>query len=404
MTAPLLLLGKTLDAPDQAQRIEASGQPVFLVTRRARFDARYDLGVNQVLITELETDALAEVLDSIHEASPFSGVLSLTQPFLDLACQLGRRWSLPHLNPKAVALLPDKTAMRLRLSEHDELSVPHRLCRNVEDILNFHASLGRPVIVKPAKGNGSIGVTFVDSENRAKQAMARIEAVGDMALAELWLGGREFSVETFSLNKRHHLFAITEKIVDKNFIETGHLVPARLSTEEQARIWQQVQTFLDHVSLTDGPGHTEIKVDGSNVAVIESHNRFGGGQITKLMQLALGIDTTQVAAKWACGEGFAPTPNTRTAAAAVRFITLPQGRIRQISAPTEGQLGPESEMVEHTFKLGVGDFVPELAGNMQRAGYFIVKARTADAAFAEADRLESLFRIDVEPRDGMVNA
>ncbi|CDH18999.1 hypothetical protein XBKQ1_1800002 [Xenorhabdus bovienii str. kraussei Quebec] len=118
---------------------------------------------------------------------------------------------------------------------------------------------------------------------------------GGNTIIEEYISGDEFSVEAISLNSKHKILAITRKFInEKSLVEIGHVLPAELGKDEQDKIEKIVTKLLDHIGVKNGPTHTEVKRQGNNVYVIETHLRVGGDKIPLLLKNYSGIDLYNV--------------------------------------------------------------------------------------------------------------
>lgn len=153
-----------------------------------------------------------------------------------------------------------------------------------------------PIIVKPTDRSGSRGVTKLECSDGLESAIqnAIAQSFEKMALIEEFASGDEYSVECISFKGKHSLLQITKKYTSgaPHFIETGHLEPALLREELQAKIKDIVFKALDSLEITYGASHSEIKIaEDETIAIIEIGARMGGDFIgSHLVELSTGVD------------------------------------------------------------------------------------------------------------------
>lgn len=155
--------------------------------------------------------------------------------------------------------------------------------------------LSLPVIVKPTDRSGSRGITKVEEWG---QLIPAIRASVDnsfekKAIVEEYLTGPEYSCECISCQGTHHFLAVTQKYTTgaPHFIETGHLEPAPLTREQIEAIQKAVFAGLDALKVENGASHTEFKLEGNKVRIIEIGARMGGDCIgSDLVELSTGYD------------------------------------------------------------------------------------------------------------------
>lgn len=267
----------------------------------------------------------------------------------------------------------DKHLMRQCFAEYGDPSPKSIL---VDDALLEHAEdLELPVIVKPTDRSGSRGINYVEDAAELEDAIAHAREAGfsDAVLVEEYAQGQEYSVECISWNGKHTLLAITEKFTTgaPQYIETGHLEPARVDAKTAAQIKDVVFKALDHLEAAYGASHSELKVDeDGTIKIIEIGTRMGGDCIgSNLVELSTGYDFVNAVINVSLGEEPAAFDAESAArrAAAVRFIftQADEDALQQLKATCPDLLYYESEID------GSGQ---EITDSSTRHGYFIFHA------------------------------
>ena len=86
-------------------------------------------------------------------------------------------------------------------------------------------------------------------------------------------------------------------------MELGHHQPAPLPKEIWDKVVRAVSSGLTAIGVTYGPCHTEIKVIGGDVYLIEFNARPGGDHIwCPMVELSTGFDIFSAIAQAATGE------------------------------------------------------------------------------------------------------
>lgn len=165
-----------------------------------------------------------------------------------------------------------------------------------------------PVIVKPVAEGGKRGVSvaydkeqFDNAIQYAFQADQRHRGV----LVEAFLqGGMECSVESLSYHGSHQIIQVTQKISSgpPHCVELGHIQPAMIPAEIRGKIENAVAEVLKLTGIQNGPCHTEVKIIGNEVYLIELNARVGGDGISfPLTMLSTGYDYISETIKVAIG-------------------------------------------------------------------------------------------------------
>lgn len=104
---------------------------------------------------------------------------------------------------------------------------------------------------------------------------------------ETYIKGKEFSIESFSFNGRHYIYGITEKFINKDFIEIAHIVNIDIKGYLKEKIISFMLEVLNTLQIKDGAMHSEIIVDDAdNIHLVETQCRLGGDFIPFLYQIS----------------------------------------------------------------------------------------------------------------------
>ncbi|APG49410.1 ATP-grasp domain-containing protein [Phaeobacter porticola] len=282
-----------------------------------------------VVVTDYEDiDSSVALAQALHRKTPFDAVFSFAEYGFLTAAHIAEVLNLPsNCQVSTVQLTRNKRLMREALRASGIKDVPFARVRSAAEIADFVAHHGE-CIIKPAEGGGSEGVYLVDATTDISRALAHAVQVGrDELIAEAFIPGPEYSVETMSVEGAHRILAVTEKTTSgaPYFIESGHVQPAALSADDAARIGERVRVLLDAVGYRTGPAHTEVKLNDGAVHVIETQTRNGGDQIWELTLETTGADVFKETFAAVLGLDYsAPPPAAR--AMAIRYM-LAQDRV-----------------------------------------------------------------------------
>jgi biotin carboxylase len=364
-------------------KTRAMGAEAWHVQRPAEYSADTSAEADVTLLADYtDLDTFLPLAAGLHQGRPFDAVVAIAENALLPAAELTARLGLRGPSVDAVRVLVDKWAMRGRLAERGVCPVASALGATPEDIRRFGRRYGYPLITKPVAGTGSYGVTLVTGPDRADAAATGFAETGaSVFLMEEYLDGPEISVESFSFNGTHVVYALTDKLVGDGFIEIGHSVPGRHSDETYQTVSALISEFLDAVELHDGPSHVEVKLTARGPRVIEGHSRRGGDRINDLVNLVYGIDFEELMLSWALGRIDAPVERPPAkGGAAIRFLSAPQGRVTAIDGPADVRAQPE--VAELHVNYALGDHIGPVRWSLDRPGFVITTGDTTE----EADR------------------
>lgn len=333
-----------------------------------------------------------------HRLDPFDAVVTFTEYGLENTSRCAIDLGIPGNNLAAVLATRDKGRTRALLDEHGLSPVRHRVCTTLEEAHEFLAAAGgEPIVVKPHDGGLSEGVFIVETEAVLAQRWERSRAARPgPVLAEEFLSGPEFSVESLSVEGVHEIVMITEKVTTPlpRFVELGHQMPARLDTADRRRVTDLVTAFLDLVGQRTGPAHTEIRLTPAGPKLIESQTRVGGDQIWEMCELVTGVD--MMAETIAALTGVVPPSRTPVApAAAIRFFGYENLRVLDVSGLPEAEQAPGVVRVQ--CDLAAGRELGILVSSYHRQGYVLATGEDTGQAAGRAESARDLVEVKGEP-------
>lgn len=157
---------------------------------------------------------------------------------------------------------------------------------------HIFSTFPRPYVLKPVTGASKKGVNFVDDS--VKELLIPEDLKEAVFMAETFVDGKEYSVESMSYHRRHQVIQVTEKISTgaPHFVELEHHQPASLSADMAEKIRDLIPRILSSVDFSDGASHTEIKInEAGQVFLIEINPRGGGDMISNdLISLSTDYD------------------------------------------------------------------------------------------------------------------
>ena len=221
-----------------------------------------------------------------------NGVITCASDFAtEVSCWVAEQLGLNSNSYSTVLNIHDKSWVRQKTKALTSISQPLTESSSLES-LNIPVF---PCIVKPVHGNGKRGIWLVKSQDDFEELKNTVEYNKDEdALAEQFIIGKEYSVESLSYHGQHYVVQITEKISDgaPHFVELGHHQPADISVSQHEQMSTAVIDILKAVGYTNGASHIELKVtDVGEIYLIDLNPRGGGDYIsTHLVTLSTNCD------------------------------------------------------------------------------------------------------------------
>lgn len=393
----LLVIG---GRPDTVRKAKELGLSVVLVQHKEllTLDAARHADA-AILANYTHWPTIRPLIEAAHEVWSFSRSLSLADQGMEIVGRVNDLFGLVG-TPYAVShLFRDKLAMRQHLAEVGMEVVTADPVDGPDDIRAFGERQGYPVVVKPIDGTGSRGVVVIPDATdveRSWEAVARLRADREgiaryypvtRFMAEEYIDGEEYAVESFSFGGRHVIVGITERLA-AGVVEIGHAEPARMRPDDEAKLVDYVSSFLGAMGLRDGVACTEVKMSAKGPRIVESQDRAPGDRVMDLVELAYGFDMERYAVGWPFGlvpELLERPPARR--GAATRFLLADPGRVTSIDGLTEVQACPG--FVDLDIKVEVGGEVPRLADNFDRIGQLLATGADTEEAVRVCEDLTS---------------
>ncbi|MEO3756847.1 hypothetical protein ABGB19_00945 [Mycobacterium sp. B14F4] len=236
-----------------------------------------------------DRDRLVDRAVEAVDGTRFDGMLCLHDEAVELGALVARKLGLPFPGPEVVHRTVDKSAMRTRLDAVGLGSVAHGVV--VEGRVEWSGPVpASQLVLKPADGRASRGVTFHRSVHDLQTALDACPGAYDGYVAEERKLGREFSVESLIVRSGAAWHGVTAKTT-VGAVESGHLHPAPLEDFEWSRVVHAATACAEALGIDRGLLHTEVILDDAGAAhIVETHLRGGGDMILDLVRSATGLD------------------------------------------------------------------------------------------------------------------
>ena len=358
-------------------------------------------------IKDFAYPALEQAVLGSHLQKPIEALLCLIDIRLLEAAKLARTLGVDYLNLDSAILLRDKFLVRQRLAQRGIAQPAFALATTTQEIKDAVASLGLPVLIKPADGYGSQNVVVLQTPEDLDPMLSPVDIMlpsradyglgvkaNDRLLVERYMTGTFIGVDTFTLNGQHRFLGVNIKRMfpPPSFaIEGGCFFPR---VNEHAQLQQYVFSMLDAVGFDCGATHIELILTQAGPQLVEINPRLVGAKIARLVGFALNrsihADLIDLhLGVWPKGLD-EPYPHQ---VAVSRWFTSPvAGTIESMTAPTWSD--PNIKCVE--ILKQVGDRVTPAFENAARIGYVMTSGKDQLEAEVLAERYINDMDISVE--------
>jgi len=336
----------------------------------------------------------------LHRATPFSGVISFKEEWLELAAGIGELLNIPGNPVRPVILSRDKALFRQELRHSQLGNVPYQLINSATDLIRFQQRIDGPVILKPVKGAGSFGVRLIQPSALSTEAAcnALLQDVehewmrGSTAqyIAEAFMPGKEFSIEALSKDGQHQIVTITERriIAEDRFIGKGHIIPANLPASSIIRIHSAVIMMLNMIGQRFGASHTELKIHNNEIYIMETQTRTGGAQIWNLAEMTTGINLRQKAVCDLMDLSYEPA-SAVCKVAGVSYLHSNPGILEDII--DRDNLLRHDHIHEFQFKYNKGEYMKAIDDSLDRRGFVVVRGPDYPFVHQSLEKIDNNF-------------
>jgi biotin carboxylase len=350
------------------------------------------------LIDYQDVGLVTALARTLHEIEPFSHIFTQSEIGQLVVGHLNDVLGLPGNSYQTYRTLHDKFALRSLLNKEGIGPVDAAALTDAETLREFLARHGT-AIVKPTMASGSLGVRAVGPGDDPAEVWAWTQTFGTGAfMVEERLCGVEVSVESFTLDGRHTMVAVTQKDTGGGVIELGHVTPPLLPAAETEPLNDFIARVLDVAGVIEGTCHSEVILTVDGPRLIESHNRLGGDSIPKLVELTTGVDMEALTFRSALPDGTAQVQGENLGAAAICFLTAPAGQVVAVEGIEEAKA--VAGVAEVYVSAEPGGRVRPLVWSDDRCGHVIAEANNPADATRIARAAAASIRILTEPDAG----
>lgn len=324
----------------------------------------------------------------------FGAYEQLQEPLAEVREKLG----IEGMKPEVARRFRDKSDMKDVFRANGVPCAKHTLFETLDEARAFVKEVGYPIVIKPPSGAGAISTFRVDDEASLIESVSKSGArKGRPALAEEFIVGDEYSLETISINGHAvwhsltHYYPTPLEAVRNPWIQWCVVSPREVNDERYDDIRAAGTKALKVLGMETGLSHMEWfrRKDGS-IAISEVAARPPGAQITTLNSRAHDIDFVRAWAK-VMVDGTFEIP-TRKYAVGVAFLRgQGAGRIKAVHGLDEvaKEIGPLVVDV----KLPTPGAAP--AASYEGDGYVIVRHPETKVVMQALKKLISTVRVEL---------
>lgn len=330
--------------------------------------------------------ALKNKVDGVLTAATDFSVLTMSR----IAQEMG----LPGINYAAAKRIKNKAAVRKCLfdAKADDTGYSFEI-NSLEEASRILPQVKFPVMMKPCDGSGSRGASRVDgAEDFEKACQFAMEgSITHRAVAEPFVEGKEYGVESFVDNGEIHILGVMQKdmTLPPYYAELGHAIPSGLPIEIEEKIKTCVQKALVALGVNHGSVNMDLLLSESgDVHIVDVGARMGGNLIgSHIIPIGTGFDYMGNMIRAAVGDATDFTPMYESKPVATKLLALTPGIVKAL--PDFDKIANQYDVtIEH--HLHVGDTINEYHTNLDGCGYVVATGMDVDEAIEKAQKAKEV--------------
>jgi len=295
-------------------------------------------------------------------------------------------------------LYTNKFRMREELKANRLNHPRYKLCKNIDEVINFYKDINVPIILKPLDNQSSRGIQFIEKLNDIEvlyQDTVSYSKDGTI-LAEEFIGGIELTVEGFKYKDSiHKSFAVSKKRYFNDMVGVADTLQYQPYFEEFdiddiKEINNQIFTKLEF-----GITHVEYKYYNDKFYLIEAAIRGGGTKVSShITPIASGYDTNELLIKTALKENIEFIQNDyKNKYVILRFFSFYGGTVKNILGL---DMKNNPNIIDLELEFSIGDILEKPIDDRSRVGYFIAYGNTLDELDKIVKDIEQNVQVEFE--------
>lgn len=304
------------------------------------------------------------------------GVLTAATDFSVLTMsRIAKEMHLPGINYNSAKIIKNKASVRKRLFEAqaDDTDNSYEI-DSIEAIDEILPKVKFPIMMKPVDGSGSRGASKVEkAEDFAKAAeFAMSVSITHRAVAEPFIEGKEYGVESFVDNGVVHVLAVMQKDMTKPpyYAELGHAIPSGLNPELETKVKTCVYRAICALEINHGSVNMDLLITNEgNVHIVDIGARMGGNLIgSHIIPTGTGIDYMGNMIRAAVGDTTNWEAEWQPIPIATKLLALTPGKVKKLPNFDEIAMLYDVQIEHH---IHVGDTITPYRTNLDGCGYVV---------------------------------
>ncbi len=305
------------------------------------------------LATNFSPEALLHLTMELRKKNVIDGTLLSTglDDSPDVLSQVNDMIPIIGNHPHIIMRIRDKMKF---FQELKRLNIPHpstAMAENLKEARKNAKDIGYPILVKPSKGFGGVGIRKISGPKELAQAFSDASRIGQSVLIQEYVSGTPTSVslissttEIITLTLNEQLLGLSEVGQEEPFGYCGNVVPFVDNTAQVEKCVRAAEKIISSYGLVGSNG-VDLVISNEGIPyIVEVNPRFQA--TVECVERVLGINMVEAHMKTFI-QGRLPSIAKRTAGFCTRLIlfALQRSVVPDLSALEEVRDIPIPEVI-----------------------------------------------------------
>ncbi|OGQ15016.1 MAG: hypothetical protein A3B70_04175 [Deltaproteobacteria bacterium RIFCSPHIGHO2_02_FULL_40_11] len=318
----------------------------------------------------------------IPKRNSISAIIATKENSVIPAAKLRKKLNLPGIYPRTALLCRDKFLMKRLLQKQKIHVTPFSILSKKTPALWLEKTFGFPMVLKKRDSSGSRGQKIIRDRSRLQKS---IQAG---FLAEKWIQGKEYSVESFIQNKKILFRNITEYYLPTHI----NIMPAALSKTVRKKIDLLNAKVIRALKIHQGITHLECFMTQKGLVFGEIAIRPPGGYLMHLLKMTYGFDPWKALFDIELGKKVTfPKKNKKTTGSWV--IHPGSGMVSRVRGLKTIKSLPQVRKI--SLRLKEGDTLKKRGSVGESYGKILLSTQTRKELLETISKIQNLLKITV---------
>lgn len=262
----------------------------ILHSNESQFDFPVEKFNSAIICNFNNIEELEKAIDYLYETQKFNCVLNLTEPYIELAAKIRKKYSIEGMDISTAIKFRNKLVMKKTLSNSDILIPKYRMISSEEDIINFFETYGKSVI-KPIDGMGTNKTFIMEDLEELKLIINEIDDLGNYEIEE-FIEGEMFHCDSVIVNGEIKICSVSKYLNSTlDYKSKGYLSSVMI---DDYSLYDRIKKFnkkvLEIFKYNNGVTHLELFLSNDNLVFCEIAARAGGAGVIPSIKHVYGVN------------------------------------------------------------------------------------------------------------------